>query len=72
MREKTNTIHFSSGGKNITSELTEEENDRIIKISRKNMERCASFVARMILKYGDEVLADIEREELIKKHCKVS
>lgn len=27
------------------------------------MERCASFLARMIEKYGDEVLAEIEAEE---------
>lgn len=32
-------------------------------ISRCNMERCASFLARMIEKYGDEVLAEIEEEE---------
>lgn len=24
------------------------------------MERCAEFMARMIMKYGDKVLADIE------------
>ena len=32
-------------------------------ISLCNMERCASFLARMIEKYGDEVLAEIEAEE---------
>ena len=31
-------------------------------VSRCNMERCASFLARMIEKYGDEVLAEIEAE----------
>lgn len=33
------------------------------RISLCNMERCASFLARMIEKYGDEVLAEIEEEE---------
>ena len=33
------------------------------RISLCNMERCASFLARMIEKYGDEVLAEIEGEE---------
>ena len=32
-------------------------------ISRMHMERCASFIARMIEKYGAEVLAEIEAEE---------
>ena len=32
-------------------------------ISLCNMERCASFLARMIEKYGDEILAEIEAEE---------
>ena len=33
------------------------------RISLCNMERCASFLAQMIEKYGDEVLAEIEAEE---------
>ena len=33
------------------------------RISLYNMEHCASFLARMIEKYGDEVLAEIEAEE---------
>lgn len=28
-----------------------------------NMERCAEFLARMIQKYGDEVLAEIAEEK---------
>ena len=28
-----------------------------------NMERCAEFMARMIMKYGDKILADIEAEK---------
>ena len=32
-------------------------------VSRANMERCAEFIARMIMKYGKEVLAEIEAEE---------
>ena len=31
-----------------------------------NMERCAEFMARMIRKYGAEVLAEIEAEEAEK------
>lgn len=33
------------------------------RISLYNMEHCASFLARMIEKYGDEVLEEIEAEE---------
>lgn len=33
------------------------------RISLCNMEHCASFLARMIEKYGDEVLEEIEAEE---------
>lgn len=36
------------------------------KTARLNMERCAEFIARMILKYGPEVLAEIEAEEAEK------
>ena len=37
--------------------LSREEIDRTARI---NMEVCAAFVARMIQKYGQEVLAEIE------------
>lgn len=30
------------------------------------MERCAAFLARMIEKYGQEVLDEIEKEEISK------
>ena len=33
------------------------------KTAKLNMERCAEFMARMIQKYGAEVLAEIEAEE---------
>ena len=33
------------------------------RISLCSMERCASYLARMIEKYGDEILAEIEAEE---------
>lgn len=33
---------------------------------RLNMERCAEFMARMIMKYGKKVLAEIEAEEKAK------
>lgn len=32
-------------------------------VNRQNMEKCAAFIARMIEKYGREVLAEIEAEE---------
>ena len=35
-----------------------------------NMERCAEFMARMIRKYGAEVLAEIEAEETEKTNQK--
>ena len=35
-----------------------------------NMERCATFLARMIEKYGREVLAEIEVEEQEKEQKK--
>ena len=35
-------------------------------VSRRNMEKCAAFIARMIEKYGREVLAEIEAEEKTK------
>lgn len=37
--------------------ISQEEIDRTVRI---NMEVCAAFVARMIQKYGYEVLAEIE------------
>ena len=37
--------------------ISQEEIDRTARI---NMEVCAAFVARMIQKYGQEVLAEIE------------
>ena len=33
------------------------------KTARRNMERCAEFLARMIQKYGNEVLAEIDAEK---------
>jgi hypothetical protein len=33
------------------------------KTAELNMERCAEFMARMIQKYGDDVLAEIRSEE---------
>lgn len=37
------------------------------KQQRLNMERCAEFVARMVQKYGDEVLRELEAAE--KNEC---
>jgi hypothetical protein len=36
---------------------------KLDEVSRRNMEKCAAFIARMIEKYGREVLAEIEEEE---------
>lgn len=35
-------------------------------VSRRNMKRAAEFMARMVQKYGKEVLAEIEAEEKAK------
>ncbi len=37
------------------------------KVSKANMERCAEFMARMIIKYGKKVLEEIEAEEAAAK-----
>lgn len=39
-----------------TGRLTEKE-------ARMNMEKCAEFLARMIQKYGDEILAELGAEK---------
>lgn len=41
----------------------EERRAKLDAVSRRNMEKCAAFIARMIEKYGREVLAEIEEEE---------
>ena len=41
----------------------EERRAKLDAVSRRNMEKCATFIARMIEKYGREVLAEIEEEE---------
>lgn len=41
----------------------EERCAKLDAVSRRNMEKCAAFIARMIEKYGREVLAEIEEEE---------
>ena len=41
----------------------EERRAKLDAVSRRNMEKCAAFIARMIKKYGREVLAEIEEEE---------
>lgn len=40
-----------------------ERRAKLDEVSRRNMEKCAAFIARMIEKYGREVLAEIEEEE---------
>ena len=41
----------------------EERRAKLDAVSRRNMEKRAAFIARMIEKYGREVLAEIEEEE---------
>lgn len=58
----------NSGGVGMHEAKTEAA--RNIKMSREaelNMERCAEFMARMILKYGKKVLDDITAEEKVAK-----
>lgn len=40
-----------------------ERREKLDAVSRRNMEKCAAFIARMIEKYGREVLAEIQGEE---------
>ena len=44
----------------------EERRAKLDAVSRRNMEKCAAFIAKMIRKYGPEVLAEIEAEEKAK------
>ena len=44
-------------------QINEERRAKLDAVSRRNMEKCAAFIARMIEKYGREVLAEIEEEE---------
>lgn len=46
--------------------LSREEIDRTARI---NMEVCAAFVARMIQKYGQEVLAELEDMKAQESQC---
>lgn len=45
----------------------EERRAKLDATSRRNMETCAAFIAKMIRKYGPEVLAEIEAEEKEKQ-----
>ena len=41
----------------------EERRAKLDDVSRRNMEKCAAFIARMIEKYGREVLAAKQNSE---------
>ena len=41
--------------------------EEIEKTARRNMQKVAEFMAKMFLKYGDEVLAEIEEKKKLKK-----
>ena len=52
--------------------LTKDESlsrEKIDRTARINMEVCAAFVARMIQKYGQEVLAELEEIEEQERQC---
>lgn len=42
----------------------EERRAKLDAVSRRNMEKCAAFIAQMIEKYGREVLAEIEEDDV--------
>lgn len=42
----------------------EERRAKLDAVSRRNMEKCAAFIARMIEKYGREVLVEIEEDDV--------
>lgn len=48
-------------------ECKELRTEEIEKVARRNMQKAAEFMARMFLKYGDEVLAEIEEKKKLKK-----
>lgn len=62
--EKLVDVRETSRGKN----LSREEIDRAARI---NMEVCAAFVARMIQKYGQEVLAELEEIKAQESQCEM-
>lgn len=41
----------------------EEKRAQLDPASRRNMEQCAEFIARMIKKYGKEVLQELDAKE---------
>ena len=47
----------------LSREELEARRSKLDAVSRRNMERCAAFIAKMINKYGREVLAELEAEE---------
>ena len=49
--------------KTISDEELAARRAKLDDVSRRNMEQCAAFIAKMIRKYGREVLAEIQAEE---------
>lgn len=43
--------------------MSKERSAEQERISRRNKEKCAAFIAKMIEKYGKEVLKEIEEKE---------
>lgn len=66
-KSKLKKSRKKGGGSFMTEEeirlRNEERRAKLDAVSRRNMEKCAAFIAKMIRKYGPEVLAEIESEE---------
>ncbi len=56
-----------TAGKQIMKDGVEISMPPLDKAARLNMERCAEFLARMIQKYGGEVLDEIGTEQNVDK-----
>lgn len=50
----------------MNEEVSQEDLERrkqLDDVSRRNMKKCAAFIARMVEKYGRDVLAEIQEKE---------
>lgn len=55
----------------VSKEVMEKYDREMDRKARVNMECFAEFIARMIEKYGEKVLAEIEKEESENMCCKM-
>ena len=56
----------------VSKEVMERYDREMDRKARANMECFAEFMAKMIEKYGQKVLAEIEKEENEKMCCKIN